>query len=119
MPELSKTSDRMLFSSLNTISQDRKQHLLSLYSLAVSSHQNCIQESEPPECTATLIYLSKHTQKKRIWQGEFGRSKMKVVRLIVTNARQLFSKGLEPRGLPLPLPLVPITDTQTAQREGG
>lgn len=44
---------------------------------------------------------------------------MRVVRLIVTNARQLFSKGLEPRGLPLPLPLVPITATQTAQREGG
>lgn len=64
------------------------------------------------------LFVQTHT-KKGMWQGEFGRSKVRVVRLIVTNARQLFSKGLEPRGLPFPLLLVPITATQTAQREGG
>ena len=84
-----------LHHSIETFIQDRNQYLLHFHPLASSSYKNYKQGSQSTELLQAIIYLS---SKRRIWQGEFGKSEMRVVRLTVTNGMQLFSKSLEPRG---------------------
>lgn len=96
MREISASSNRYYDAGHKPVS-------LSFHLLASSCYNNCTLGSYSTEFVQAIIYLFT----KRIWQGGVGMSEMRVVRITVTNGMQLFSKSLEPRGLPFFPPLNP------------